>query len=367
MVLQSDGKIVLAGFNMPKNTSYVDLALARFNANGTLDTSFGTGGKVTTRFASPVNTTNDIRAVNLAIDPNTSASDLDSGKLVAVVQAGSVEVARYNTNGALDTTFGTNQTGYVNVASINPAVAVQVDDRIVAAVQVPAVAGQGIALYRFNADGTQDTSFGTNGVVVTGEATGSLISQSVAILASGQIVVGGHQHTFSSLNVSFMAARYSANGSLDTTFGTNGIASAGSGLNPYNEGMALEPDGRIVLAGYTNSGPQAFYLARFLGAGPQIGSFTANPNPVTAGSSLTLTASNITDEIPSATITQVAFYYIDASGNQQFLGYGTQTGPGVWTFAFTVNLSSGSYTLLAQAEDSYGIFGDPATITLIVT
>jgi uncharacterized delta-60 repeat protein len=231
---------------------------------------------------------------------------------------------------------------------------------------VPAVAGQGIALYRFNADGTQDTSFGTNGVVVTGEATGSLISQSVAILASGQIVVGGHQHTFSSLNVSFMAARYSANGSLDTTFGTNGIASAGSGLNPYNEGMALEPDGRIVLAGYTDSGPQAFYLARFLGAGPQIGSFTANPNPVTAGSSLTLTASNITDANPSSTITQVAFY-VQINGTNTLLGYGTQTSPGVWTFTFTVNLTPGSYTLLAVAEDSYGVFGDPATITLIVT
>ena len=94
----------------------------------------------------------------------------------------------------------------------------------------------------------------------------------------------------------------------------------------------------------------------------------AVPAPlVPARGSVTLTASNITDGNAGSGITQVGFYYIDASGNQQFLGYGTQTGPGVWTFAFTVNLSSGSYTLLAQAEDSYGIFGDPATITLIVT
>src|SRR5262249_12103285 len=109
-----------------------------------------------------------------------------------------------------------------------------------------------------------------------------------------------------------------------------------------------------------------FSLARFLAAGPEIGSFRASPNPVTAGSSLTLTASNIIDEIPSASITQVAFYHIDTSGNQQLLGSGTQTSPGVWTFTFTVTQASGSYTLFAQAEDSYGVFGDPVAITLTV-
>jgi len=104
-----------------------------------------------------------------------------------------------------------------------------------------------------------------------------------------------------------------------------------------------------------------------LAAGPQIGSFTASLNPVAAGSSVTVTASNITDEIPSATITQVAFYYIDTSGIQQLLGYGAQTSTGVWTLTFTVNLPSTSYALLAQAEDSYSVFGDPVAITLTVS
>ena len=102
-------------------------------------------------------------------------------------------------------------------------------------------------------------------------------------------------------------------------------------------------------------------------AGPQIGSFTANPNPATAESNLTLTAGNITDANPGATITQVAFYYIDTSGNQQLMGNGAQTSSGVWTYTFTVNLTSGSYTLLAQAEDSDGVFGDPVAITLTVS
>jgi hypothetical protein len=142
-----------------------------------------------------------------------------------------------------------------------------------------------------------------------------------------------------------------------------------SNLDPAdNEGIALEPDGRIVLAGSTfpsTSSAQAFYLARFVDAGPQVGSFTASPNPVAAGSSLTLTASNITDEIPSAPITQVAFY-VNINGTNTLLGYGTQSSTGVWTLTFTVSLAPGTYTLYAQAEDNYGIFGDLAPLTLTV-
>ena len=82
---------------------------------------------------------------------------------------------------------------------------------------------------------------------------------------------------------------------------------------------------------------------------------------------MTLTASNITDGNPGSTITQVAFYYFDSVGAKHVLGYGTQTSPGVWTFNFTVNLTSGTYTLYAQAEDSYGVFGDPLALTLQVS
>ncbi|HKB40230.1 MAG TPA: hypothetical protein VKD72_27620, partial [Gemmataceae bacterium] len=104
-----------------------------------------------------------------------------------------------------------------------------------------------------------------------------------------------------------------------------------------------------------------------LAAGPQIGSFTASPNPGAAGSDLTLTASNITDANPGAGITQVAFYQ-DSNGDgtlepgtDTLLGYATQTSPGVWTF--TGSLASGTYTLFAQAEDSYGVFSDPLATT----
>jgi hypothetical protein len=129
--------------------------------------------------------------------------------------------------------------------------------------------------------------------------------------------------------------------------------------------MALEPDGRIVAAGSLLTSTGGFALARFIAYGPGVASFTASPNPVTAGGNLTLTASNISDEIPSAAITQVAFY-VSTGGTNPVLGYGTKTSTGLWTLTFTVNLAPGTYTLYAQAEDNYGIFGDPNPLTLQV-
>src|SRR5262249_11105924 len=205
------------------------------------------------------------------------------------------------------------------------------------------------ALARFNPDGTPDTAFGWSGVVVTPLPTYD-VARSVAIQPDGKIVVAGSEgDVVGDTDHHLMVMRYNpADGSLDTAFGVNGVAVAtGITLENYSAypvDVALEPDGRIIVAGtsYTG-GTDNFSLARFLAAGPEIGSFRASPNPVTAGSSLTLTASNIIDEIPSASITQVAFYHIDTSGNQQLLGSGTQTSPGVWTFTFTVTQASGSY------------------------
>jgi hypothetical protein len=104
---------------------------------------------------------------------------------------------------------------------------------------------------------------------------------------------------------------------------------------------------------------------------PQIGSFTANPNPVTSGNSTTLTVSNIADTNPSATITHVAIY-MDSNGDGKLdsgdtlIGYAMQTSPGVWTLTYTVNLAPGTYTLFAQALDNYGLFSNPFALSLTV-
>jgi uncharacterized delta-60 repeat protein len=357
--LQADGKIVLAG--EAYDGSEWDVGLARLTANGSLDTSFGNGGEVATPL--PYSLTGpDYRwnVTNLAIDPNTSASDPNSGKLVVGVltqtSLGAV-VVRYNTNGTLDTAFG-GGTGHVNLATEYPAVVVQSDDRIVVAGYSP----PDVFLARLNADGTFDVSFGSGGTVHTPPPPNDGVrGDSVALQANGQIVVGG---MLASSAWGLMAARWNTDGTLDTTFGTGGFASSAPGTG-QGYAVALEPDGRIVVAG-RNGYIGGIELVRFMAAGPQIGSFNASPNPVTAGSSLTLTASDITDANPGASITQVAFYYFDSTGTKQVLGYGTQTSAGVWTRTFTVNLAPGTYTLYAQAEDSYGGFGDPTALTLSV-
>ena len=156
----------------------------------------------------------------------------------------------------------------------------------------------------------------------------------------------------------FGVLRYNTNGSLDTTFGSGGMVQTANGTSDtWGSAVALQADGRIVVAGRTNSSTSwNFMVARYL-PGPEIGAFTDSTSTVTAGSSLTLTASNLTDGDPSgsgyATVTQVAFYAVDSSNNQYLLGYGTQSN-GVWTLNYSVSLASGSYTIFAQATDSDG-------------
>jgi hypothetical protein len=107
---------------------------------------------------------------------------------------------------------------------------------------------------------------------------------------------------------------------------------------------------------------------------PVIGSFTVNPNPVTAGSSVTLTEPNTLDAAPGSTITQVAFY-LDSNndgalqpGTDRLLGMAMQTSPGVWTLTNSnaFGLTAGTYTLFARAEDNYGAFSYPVALTLTV-
>jgi uncharacterized delta-60 repeat protein len=363
-----DEKILQVGFGediIRKSYAYV-VAVVRFNANGSLDTSFGSGGYVFTTLSQST-----VGATGVVLEPNGTSLP----KIVVVAyQSSFILLMRYNSDGSLDTTFGSNGVTYTQTTGTSGFKHLALDaatgDLIVTGgpgfiaaytangILDPSFGGTGLVytaaggwvatqsdgkivvsgshnLARYNTNGSLDASFG-NGGVVTGAPAGP-----VAIQANGQIVVNG-------------TARYNSDGSLDATYGTGNTVGTGWGL-------AIESNGDIVTC------YMGFTAARRLPSQPVIGSFTASSNPIPSGSSETLTVSNLTDGNANATITQVAFYYIDGSGNQQLLGYGTQTSPGVWTFTFTVSRPAGSYTLEAQAEDSYGVFGPDATLTLQVT
>jgi uncharacterized delta-60 repeat protein len=352
MAVDGSGRIVVAGGSSGMAT------LVRYTPNGALDTSFGTGGVLITNIS-----TRGI--VKVAVQPDS--------KIVLLCAPNSTEfiTARFNVNGTADSTFGSggvvttqlggNENGVAGVA-------VQGDGKIVVggAVAVP-VAQQYTneeTLLRYNADGSLDATFGTGGVVTVpmpneGGASALVLQADGKIIASGT-ANGGY----------FAALRVNPDGSVDTGYGTGGVAAFQVGPGSLERAMALEPDGRLLLAGTdalnNPNGPTEVALVRFLGSAPQVGSFTASPNPVASGSSTTLTASNISDGNPNYTIKQVAFYYIDGTGTKQVLGYGTADGLGNWVLSFTVNLAPGTYTLYAQAEDGYGAFGDPLALTLTV-
>jgi uncharacterized delta-60 repeat protein len=214
-------------------------------ADGQLDPTFGRDGKVTTSFTAGASAS----AVAVQSD----------GRIVAAGGAGDdFALARYDTEGALDTTFGTGgrvTTGFTNGAFAN-AVAIQSDGRIVAA----GVAGDAFALARYDTEGALDTTFGTDGIVTTNLTSGYDQANGVAIQADGKIVAAGLATPGSPWRPHFALARYRPDGTLDTSFGDGGTVDTTFGVRGVARAIVLQPDQKIVLAG-TNGG--GFALARY--------------------------------------------------------------------------------------------------------
>jgi uncharacterized delta-60 repeat protein len=267
------------------------------------------------------------------------------------------ELARYNANGTLDTSFGTN--GLARGPFVDPSnvagcsAALYPGGTYAGDIVVIGQSQSGGELARFNPNGTLDSTFGNSGQVIS-----SAYFQAVAIASDGKVVaIGG----FNNSNTGLAVARYSTNGSPDSSFGTGGIVTysirdATGLISP--SGVALQSNGDIVVAANTAD----FLVARLLPSEPQIGTVAATQQ--SAGSSVTLTASNITDGNPNSSVTQVAFFYFDSTGTKVSLGTGVPDGTGAWTLP--VQLPPATYTLYAQAEDSYGVFGDPFSLNLQV-
>jgi uncharacterized delta-60 repeat protein len=241
--IQADGKFVLAGFATDA-LGNSDIALARYNADGTLDPTFGVGGKVIT----PVTASSSNNANALAIQPDGRIVIAGSTFVSGFFQ---VVVLRYNPDGSLDLTFDTD--GIVT-ANPNPGndtgegVAIQPDGKIVVAgTNYTGPSGDFLVL-RFNADGSPDTGFDADGFVLTSFGAEMDSIEDVALQADGKIVVAGY--TASGGNFNIAVARYNTNGSLDTGFDTDGtlISPVGTG-NDFASSVAIQADGKIVVGG----------------------------------------------------------------------------------------------------------------------
>jgi uncharacterized delta-60 repeat protein len=258
IAVQSDGKIIVAwisGDFAPGG----DFNLGRYNPDGSLDTTFGSGGKVTTDFFGNNDSVNSIvlQSDGKIIAGGTASSfiNLDGSKFA---------IARYNVDGSLDTTFGLNgraTTDFFGQNSVLQTIALQPNGKIIAG----GTAANDFALASFNADGSLDLTFGSGGKVTT-DFSGTDQVRAIAVQSNGKIIAGGYDRLFTNTS-DFVIARYNPDGSLDPTFGINGKAITDFGGRDTAFTMALQPDGKIIQAGSASaSGPENdFALVRYDG------------------------------------------------------------------------------------------------------
>jgi len=244
VAIQDDGKIVAAG------TTGGRFALARYNANGSLDPTFSNDGKQTTDFGAQYG------AKGVVTQPD--------GKIVAVGRGGGggFAIARYNINGSLDPTFSNDgkQTAHVGSGEAN-AVALQANGKIVVAGSGGGIGlrSTGFVVARLNPGGALDTSFSGDGIQAIGFG-GNAEARGVAVQSDDKVVGVGFAG-----NANFAIARFNTNGSLDTTFSGDGKQTTDffSGNSDFANGVALQGNGEIVAAGSTSGVDIKWALARY--------------------------------------------------------------------------------------------------------
>jgi uncharacterized delta-60 repeat protein len=212
------------------------------------------------------------------------------GRIVAVgTSVGDFVVARYNPDGSLDKTFGTNGTRRIDIGGTDQATAVAVDSSGRIIVVGSASSGANMVVVRLTANGALDTSFDRDGIV-TIDFGGTEVANAVAIDSAGNIVVAG------STGTDFAVARLTpAAGALDTSFGTGGKKTIDFGGTDVVNGVAIQSNGAIVLAG---SNGNDFAFARLNGSNGSLdtsfnstGKFTLNMGGVDVARDVIIDAS----------------------------------------------------------------------------
>lgn len=268
IAIQSDGRVLLAAIS---GEEIRDFTLLRYDATGILDASFGTAGIVQTDFHG---LEDDVATVSLRPDGKI----LLTGRITAANGDRLVGVARYETNGALDATYGVGGLAELHVAGTGlnvTAAHMRADGQLTLAMEhsvQTVVTEVDIGLTRFAADGTVDGSFGNAGVVVTGLSGSSMkviTTTKVATQPDGKTLVAGSTHDMSGQLV-WNVLRYNTDGSLDASFDGDGIAEViipGAVVALVGD-FVLQPDGKIVVVGhaYQTGGPRPT-LVRFHGDG----------------------------------------------------------------------------------------------------
>jgi uncharacterized delta-60 repeat protein len=272
--VQPDGKILVAGLRAELDYSEGYLLLMRYNADGSLDTGFGTGGIAEA----------DVWSSDSYYETGVGIAVLPDGKIVVGVGSNSTShdgqpgfgAARFNADGSLDTGFGTSGTEVFEAsgatANSYTAHGMALDDAGNLLLVGESFIGseQRVTVMRITPDGTLDAGFGTDGVVTTQVSTGYNLGNGILVQPDGKIVVAGSAYTVATSKWSAIALRYTTAGVLDTTFGTDGVVTVtvavGAG-HCYGKAVALQADGKIVLAGAAADTTSDFMALRLTSAG----------------------------------------------------------------------------------------------------
>jgi uncharacterized delta-60 repeat protein len=273
LVQPDDGKIVAGGSYQPfPGQGLTQWALVRYTGAGQVDTGFGSAGVVFTDFGGN--------------GGHLSAVTLQKGEILAVGTAhpdgGGLDLAlaRYNLeDGSLDTSFGASNTGEVltnvgyydliNAVAVYPDIALpdgsNLKDSIVVAgyTEFQDVLGYTLILARYSPDGILDSSFGADGIVETC-VNQNTRANAVAIQPDGKIVTAGWMWSEAEGHGYLFVARYDTSGNLDTTFGsgTGWVATYVPDLvGQQARSVLIQPDGKIVVSGYGTDAAQRDYIA----------------------------------------------------------------------------------------------------------
>jgi uncharacterized delta-60 repeat protein len=311
VIIQSDDKILAGGaMNNSANSDYnYDFALVRYNSDGSLDTSFGMDGKVRTHIGLSNN-----MAHSMAIQQN--------GKIILAGEANDsifsdFALTRYNPDGTLDTSFG--KEGVVRTA-LSPwydyarSVLVQSDEKILVAGSAQSdLSNTNFALLRYFTDGTLDSTFGTNGTVITD--VGNDYGNSLTLQSDHKIVLAGS--TAAGTIYDYATLRYNMDGSPDNSFGTNGLIRTSFG-DGDSEGLAaaVRSNGEIIIAGIYNHGSPLYFDIALLRLFSYLTSVPSSP-------ALSLPPNGAAEQLTNPTliwnsVTEASNYNLQVSPTEEF-------------------------------------------------
>jgi uncharacterized delta-60 repeat protein len=347
IMLQPDGKIVVAGtadFNPRDPNSGLDFALARYNANGSLDASFGDAGKVVFDFFGSFDQANAA-----VLQPDGQIIVVGSTSYDSFNTDIGFALTRFNPDGSTDFGFGNGGkqiTSFFDLGAKANGVVLQPDGRFVVAGTASDTATRPVAtdfaLARYNPDGTLDSSFGIGGETAVPFADSATEqANALVLMPDGKIIVAGAAFQTFATPPDFALRRYNSDGSIDTSFGIGGAMTTDfAGGTDHAQAVALQADGKIVAAGRAFRSNFDLSLARYRNDGTA----TIDELPPTAPAGLAATATSSTT---------IDLSWSAATDNVGVTGYEVFRDGGATAIGTTNGTTFGDKGLAADSTHSY--------------